>query len=97
MYLKNQLTQQAIGKFTNGKTKTWNLSPDITVSGDTIIHKNKTVFGGIDKTNRVLSINRRLALESRGRRNPLLSHTALVPNATYKIIDEKNEHRNNFV
>lgn len=90
--IKKQLQQPAQGRFTSGRTKTWNLSPDISLSGDKIIHKNKTVFGTMDESNRVITIDRRLALESKGRRNPLLSHTALVPNCTYKITDADNEH-----
>lgn len=82
----------ATGHFTSGKTKTWNLSPDITLSGDNIMHKGKAVFGVIDEINRVIHIDRRSALESRGRRNPLLSHTALVPNCTYKVSDADNLH-----
>jgi len=92
MSIPIELYKQAEGKFTSGRTKTWNLSPDITISGDNIIHKGKTVFGRIDDVNRVIEIDRRLALESRGRRNPLLSHTALISNCTYKITDAENEH-----
>ncbi|MBI9010492.1 MAG: DNA/RNA non-specific endonuclease [Tenericutes bacterium] len=92
MEIKNQLQNHAIGRFTNNRTKTWILSPDITLSGDKITHKNKTDFGTIDEINRVITIDRRLALESKGRRNPLLSHTALVPNCTYKITDADNVH-----
>lgn len=90
--IKEQLQQPAHGRFTDGRTKTWNLSPDISVPGDKIIHKGKTVFGHIDEANRVVEIDRRQALESQGRRNPLLSHTALVPRCTYKITDAENVH-----
>lgn len=92
MLISTQLSTPAVGRFTNGNTKTWNLSPDISISGDKIIHKGKTVFGVIDEARRVIEIDRRLALESGGRRNPLLSHTALVPNCTYKITDAENLH-----
>lgn len=90
--MQRQISSQAVGRYTNGRTKTWNLSPDISVSGDKILHKGKTVFGRIDEARRVIEIDRRLALESGGRRNPLLSHTALVPNCTYKITDADNRH-----
>ncbi|MGV8828295.1 MAG: DNA/RNA non-specific endonuclease [Breznakibacter sp.] len=90
--IKEQLQQPAYGRFTDGRTKTWNLSPDISVSGDRIIHKGKTVFGHIDEANRIVEIDRRQALESQGRRNPMLSHTALVPRCTYKITDAENVH-----
>jgi len=92
MTINTQLSHQAVGRYTNGRTKTWNLSPDISVLGDKIMHKGRTVFGRIDKARRIIEVDRRLALESGGRRNPLLSHTALVPNCTYKIKDADNNH-----
>lgn len=92
MNIIHRIQLPATGRFTSGKTKTWNLSPDISISGDSIIHKGKTIFGAINEVERTIEIDRRLALESKGRLNPLLSHTALVPNVTYKITDKDNVH-----
>ena len=41
--IKQQLQQSVQGRFTSGRTKTWNLSPDITLSGDKIIYTNDAI------------------------------------------------------
>jgi hypothetical protein len=92
MTIKQHIYQKATGKKTNGDVLEWNLSRDVTVLENNIIYKGKIVFGEIDELSRSIFIDRRKALESKGRRNPLLSHTALVPNATYKIHDSENYH-----
>lgn len=90
--IKQLLFKDAIGKFTNDKINIWRLSPDISVLGDDIIHRSKTRFGLIDEENKIIYIDRRMALESNGKRNPLLSHTALVPNVMYCVMDDLNKH-----
>ncbi len=92
MSIKEDIKKEAIGRYTDGRIKKWSLSNTITISGNQILYNDKIAFGTIDEVNRVIAINRRLVLESDGKRNPLLSHTALVPNCTYKIQDGVNEH-----
>lgn len=86
------IKKDATGRTTFGEKKTWKLSPDISIKGDDIYYMDKVKFGDIDEVNRIINVDRRKALEANNRRNPLLSHTALVPNVKYCILDYLNRH-----
>jgi len=89
--IKQQITKACIGKFINGDDKLFPFPKQITFEGNKILY-NGQAFAEFDESRRHLLINRRLGLDNRGRINALLSHTALLPSVTYKVIDEANTH-----
>ena len=93
MTIQEEIQKDTIGHFTDGRPDVCKLSKDISFKEGKILHLNNVVFGEIDEKGRVINIDRRKALESGGKLNPLLSHCSLATNATYIIIDLKNKHQ----
>ena len=89
--MKSQIQKTCIGKYITGEDKFFPLSKHITFDGRDILFKGVN-FASIDDQSRIIEIHRQLALERNGKRNPLLSHTSLVSDATYLVIDGSNKH-----
>jgi len=89
--MKTQIQKTCIGKYITGEDKFFPLSKHITFDGGNILFKG-VKFASIDDQSRIIEVHRQLALERNGKRNPLLSHTSLVSDATYLVIDGSNKH-----
>jgi len=89
--IKSQLTQPATGKYITGEPKHWPFPKQISFEGNRLFY-NGQAFAEINESSRHLMIDRRKGLDAKGRINPFLSHTALLSDAQYEVIDGLNRH-----